>query len=63
MIKWNHTKSYGRSLGGSQSQSGHGGEEKNSEPLPGLERRNIQTVAQFYTDWIYKSIVARTNPL
>jgi hypothetical protein len=25
-----------RRLGGPQSQSGHGGEEKNSQPLPGL---------------------------
>jgi len=25
-------------LGGPQIQSGHGGEEKNSQPLPGLER-------------------------
>jgi len=27
----------GRRLGGSHSQSGKGGEEKNSQPLPGLE--------------------------
>jgi hypothetical protein len=26
-----------RRLGGLQSRSGHGGEEKNSQPLPGLE--------------------------
>jgi hypothetical protein len=29
-----------RSLGGPQSRSGHGGEEKNSQPLPGLEPRS-----------------------
>jgi hypothetical protein len=39
----------GRKLGGSQSRSGRGGEEKNSEPLPGLEPSNIQAVAQRYT--------------
>jgi len=26
-----------RRLGGPQSHSGHGGEEKNSQPLPGIE--------------------------
>jgi hypothetical protein len=36
-----------RRLGGSQSRSGHsGGEEKISEPLPGLEHPIIQPVAQ-----------------
>jgi hypothetical protein len=34
-----------RSLGGSQSWSGRGGEEKNSQPLPGLEPPIIQPVA------------------
>jgi hypothetical protein len=38
-----------RRLGGSQSQSGHGGEEKNSQPLSGLEPPIIQPVAQHYT--------------
>jgi hypothetical protein len=32
-------------LGGPQSRSGRGGEEKNSQPLPGLEPPIIQTVA------------------
>jgi hypothetical protein len=32
-----------------QSRSGHGGEEKNSQPLPGLEPPNVQPVAQRYT--------------
>jgi hypothetical protein len=38
-----------RRLGGPQSRSGHGGEEKNSQPLPGLEPPIIQPVAQRYT--------------
>jgi hypothetical protein len=33
-------------LGGPQSRSGRGGEEKNSQPLPGLEPPIIQAVAQ-----------------
>jgi hypothetical protein len=35
--------------GGPQSQSGRSGEEKNSQPLPGLEHPIIQPVAQRYT--------------
>jgi hypothetical protein len=38
-----------RRLGGLQSRSGGGGEEKNSHPLPGLEPPIIQPVAQRYT--------------
>jgi hypothetical protein len=38
-----------RRLGGPQSRSGYGGEEKNSHPLPGLETPIIQPVAQSYT--------------
>jgi hypothetical protein len=38
-----------RRLGGLQSRSGCGGEEKNSQPLPGLELPIIQPVAQRYT--------------
>jgi hypothetical protein len=38
-----------RSLDGPQSQSGHGGKEKNSQPLPALEPPIIQPVAQRYT--------------
>jgi hypothetical protein len=37
-----------RKLGGTQSQSGRGGEEKNSQPLPGLEHPIIQPIAQHY---------------
>jgi hypothetical protein len=35
-----------RRLGASQSRSGRGSEEKNSQPLPGLEPPIIQLVAQ-----------------
>jgi hypothetical protein len=35
-----------RRLRGPQSRSGHGGEEKNSHPLPGLETPIIQPVDQ-----------------
>jgi hypothetical protein len=37
-----------RRLGGPQSRSGRGGEEKNSQPLPGLKHPIIQPVAQRY---------------
>jgi hypothetical protein len=40
-----------RRLGGPQNRSGRGGEERNSQPLPGLEPPIIQPVAQRYTDW------------
>jgi hypothetical protein len=36
-------------LAGLQSWSGHGGDEKNSKPLPGLEPPIIQPVVQRYT--------------
>jgi hypothetical protein len=36
-------------IGGPQSQSGRGSEEKNSQPLPGLEPPIILLVAQRYT--------------
>jgi hypothetical protein len=35
-----------RRLGGLQRRSGRGGEEKNSQPLPGLEPPILQLVAQ-----------------
>jgi hypothetical protein len=38
-----------RRLGGPQSRSGRGGEEKNSQPLPRLEPPIIQPAAQRYT--------------
>jgi hypothetical protein len=37
-----------RRLGGPQSRSEHGGEKKNSQPLPGFEHPIIQPVAQSY---------------
>jgi hypothetical protein len=39
----------GWKLGGLQSRSGCGGEEKNSQPLPGIELTIIQPVVQRYT--------------
>jgi hypothetical protein len=42
-----------RRLGRPQSQSGCGGEEKNSHPLLGLEPPIIQPVAQCYTTELY----------
>jgi hypothetical protein len=38
-----------RRLSGTQSRSGRGGEEKNSQPPPGLEPPIIQPVAQRHT--------------
>jgi hypothetical protein len=35
-----------RRLGGTQRRSEHGGEEKNSQPLPGLEPQIVQSVVQ-----------------
>jgi hypothetical protein len=46
-----------RRLGGPESQSGRGGEEKNFQPLPGLELPIMQPVAQRYTTelfWLFK---------
>jgi hypothetical protein len=37
-----------RRLGVPQSRSGHGVEEKNSQPVPGLELPIIQSVGQIY---------------
>jgi hypothetical protein len=39
----------GKRLGEPQSQSGRGGEEKNSQALPGLEPPIMQSAAQHYT--------------
>jgi hypothetical protein len=36
--------------GGAQSRSGHGGEEKNPQPLPGLEPPTIHPVSERYTE-------------
>jgi hypothetical protein len=48
-----------RRLGGPQSRSGRGGEDKNSQPLPGLEAPTIQPIVQRYTTelrWLFKKI-------
>jgi hypothetical protein len=42
---------FDRRLGGSQSRSGRGGEEKNSQPQPGLEPPIIQPVAPALYHW------------
>jgi hypothetical protein len=47
-----------RRLGGSQYQSGRGGEEKNSQLLPGIEPPFIQPVAQRYTAELSRLLVA-----
>jgi hypothetical protein len=44
-------------LGGPQSQSGHGGEEKNSQTLLGLEPPIIEPVAQSYTTELSRLLV------
>jgi hypothetical protein len=41
-------------MDGPQNWSGHGGEEKNSHPLPELEDPIIQPVAQRYTAELLK---------
>jgi hypothetical protein len=40
-----------RSLGGLQSRSGRGGEEKNSLNLPEIEPRSSSPYSSHYTDW------------
>jgi hypothetical protein len=47
-------------LGGLQSRSGRGGEEKNSQPLPGLEPPIIQPLAQGYTSEITRLLLLIT---
>jgi hypothetical protein len=45
-----------RRLGGPQRWFGHDSEEKNSQPLPGLESLIIQPITQCYTtdlSWIF----------
>jgi hypothetical protein len=53
-------------MSGRQSWSLRGGEEKNSQPLPGLELPNIQTVAQgctteFQTEVMKQYFMSDTN--
>jgi hypothetical protein len=47
-----------RRLGGPESWSLHGGEEKNSQPLPGLEPLIIQPVAQRYTTELFWLLIS-----
>jgi hypothetical protein len=51
----------GRKLGGPQSRSEHGGEEKNSKPLPGFEFPIIQPVAQSYTIELSRLLYKKRN--
>jgi hypothetical protein len=51
-----------RRLGGLHSRSGRGGEEKNSQPLPGLKPPIVQPVAQGYTTGISRLLVYITVP-
>jgi len=44
----------GKELGGPQNWSGHDGEEKNSQPLSGLELPIIRPVAQCYLRKSYR---------
>jgi hypothetical protein len=44
-------------MGGLQSRSGRGGEEKNSQPLPGLETPMIQLVAHLYATELSRLLV------
>jgi hypothetical protein len=48
-----------RRLGGPQSRSGHGGEEKNSQPRRELNPRNpfVQPIAQRYTNWTITALL------
>jgi hypothetical protein len=54
-LRKSHLYPLDRKLGGTQSRSGHGGEEKNSQPLPRIEHPIIQPVAQRYTIELYGS--------
>jgi hypothetical protein len=52
-----------RRLGGLQSRSGRGGEEKNSHPQPGLKSPVIQTVAQRCTTELTRLLCNKAAPL
>jgi hypothetical protein len=45
-----------RKLGGPQSRSGRGGEEKNYQLLPRLEPPIVQPVVQLYTYWAIQAL-------
>jgi hypothetical protein len=46
-----------RRLSENQNRSGHGGEEKNSQPLLGLEPPIIQPIAQRYTTELSRILI------
>jgi hypothetical protein len=50
-----------RRLGGPQSRSGRGDEEKNSQPLTGIEPPIIKAVAQRYTIEISGSVSSESK--
>jgi hypothetical protein len=45
-------------MGGPQSRSGRGGEEKNSQPLPGIEPSEVSRLLALYVHNILKSFTA-----
>jgi hypothetical protein len=51
-----------RRLSGPQSRSGRGGEEKDSQPLPGLEPPIIQPVVQRYTTELSRLFIIPVPP-
>jgi hypothetical protein len=50
-----------RRLHGPQSQFGCGGEEKNSQPLPGLKPLIIQPITQHYTTQMHKKLFGKPD--
>jgi hypothetical protein len=46
-----------RRLGGPQSRSGHGGEEKNSQPLAGLELPIVQPLPHRFTTELSRLLI------
>jgi hypothetical protein len=52
-----------RRLGEPQSRSGGGGEEKNSQPLPGIEPPIIQPVAQSYIAELFRLLIIQDEDL
>jgi len=50
-----------RRLGGPQSRSGRGGEEKNSQPLPGIEPKNPDRPARSPALEKYKANIRSCN--
>jgi hypothetical protein len=46
-----------RRIGGPKRRSGRGGEEKNSQSLPGIEPSIIEPIAQRYTNEVFRLII------